>query len=128
MTYDEFMDKECVELCDALNSLEGVETFESCCGHFRKKYRIYFKLSSWYSLSLLARAFDIRYSSGKWRIAIGSTDTPSPIIGTTVFMLESAVVFKTQKRMDKYIKEAINNIVYWKGREYEKHLKGEEQS
>lgn len=36
MTYDEFMDKECVELCDALNELEGVETFESCCGHFKK--------------------------------------------------------------------------------------------
>jgi len=27
------MDKECVALCDAINSIPGLSTFGSCCGH-----------------------------------------------------------------------------------------------
>ena len=33
MKYDKYMDTECIALCDELNSLKGVKTFESCCGH-----------------------------------------------------------------------------------------------
>ena len=36
------MDKEIVSLCKALNSIDGVETVESCCGHGREKCRIWF--------------------------------------------------------------------------------------
>ena len=76
MKYDKYMDKECIELCNELNSLKGVKTFESCCGHYKQPYIIFMTISNFYSLSLLARAFDIRYSSGKWAIKISSTDTP----------------------------------------------------
>lgn len=31
--YDKNMDSECVPICDALNTLPGIKTFESCCGH-----------------------------------------------------------------------------------------------
>ena len=33
MKYDEEMDRECVKLCNAMNSIPGIETFCSCCGH-----------------------------------------------------------------------------------------------
>jgi len=40
--YDDRMDKECVPLCDALNALPGIRTIESCCGHSKHSFRVYF--------------------------------------------------------------------------------------
>lgn len=37
----ENIDPEVVELCSALNSIEGVYTVDSCCGHGEYPYRIY---------------------------------------------------------------------------------------
>ena len=39
------MDKECINLCDAINSIEGLMTIESCCGHGKDNFQIYFVLS-----------------------------------------------------------------------------------
>ena len=39
------MDKECISLCNAINSVEGLRTTESCCGHEKDTFRIYFQLS-----------------------------------------------------------------------------------
>ncbi len=36
------MDRECIKLCKALNKLGGISTIESCCGHNRDPYRIWF--------------------------------------------------------------------------------------
>ena len=44
--YDEFMDEECIALCDALNELPGVETFGSCCGHLKRPYMIWFNCTN----------------------------------------------------------------------------------
>ena len=33
MKYPSNMDQEIIELCDLINSYEGLQTFESCCGH-----------------------------------------------------------------------------------------------
>jgi len=35
------MDLECVDLCKAINSLEGIQTTESCCGHGTHPYMIF---------------------------------------------------------------------------------------
>lgn len=43
LNYDGNMDKECVELCNALNNIPYVTTFESCCGHGKDVFRIWFK-------------------------------------------------------------------------------------
>jgi hypothetical protein len=45
-TEDEQLDPEVVALCEALNSLSGVETVQSCCGHARYPFRVWFKVSS----------------------------------------------------------------------------------
>ena len=37
------IDVECYYLCRALNSLPGLDTIESCCGHGKEKYRIWFR-------------------------------------------------------------------------------------
>jgi hypothetical protein len=44
--YDECMDKEVLPLCDALNSIKGIETTSSCCGHGKETFRVWFKCSS----------------------------------------------------------------------------------
>lgn len=35
------MDPECVELCTAINRLQGVGTYDSCCGHGKAPYMVW---------------------------------------------------------------------------------------
>lgn len=127
MKYDKYTDKECIEFCDKLNSLKGVRTLESCCGHFKKEYWLCMTISNWYSLSLLARAFDNRYSSGKWELRVFSNDASKKKIGVTIFELKTNVVPTNEEEMQKLVDEAIKNIEYWKNPIYEKYLKGEQK-
>lgn len=41
INYEEF-DKECIELCKTLNTMDGLNTTESCCGHLKNKFMIFF--------------------------------------------------------------------------------------
>jgi len=52
------MDQECVALCDAMNHLPGIETFESCCGHGKDNYRIWFMTEGLENLPALLYWFD----------------------------------------------------------------------
>ena|ERR1700738_3769388 len=40
--YPDDMDSECILLCDAMNALPGITTWESCCGHGTDAHRIFF--------------------------------------------------------------------------------------
>ena len=42
--YGEHMDEEVINLCNAINSLPGLHTFESCCGHGKHELRIWFRV------------------------------------------------------------------------------------
>ena len=44
MKYPSNMDKEIIELCDLINSYNGMQTFESCCGHGEDRIRIWFRV------------------------------------------------------------------------------------
>jgi len=46
MNYTDTMDKECLPLCDAINKVDGLDTFESCCGHDLHPFRIWFGVSN----------------------------------------------------------------------------------
>jgi hypothetical protein len=37
------LDKECLDLCVALNRLDGIRTTSSCCGHGKDPYMIWFR-------------------------------------------------------------------------------------
>jgi len=39
------IDKECIALCTAMNNLPGIYTIESCCGHEKQPFRIWFKVT-----------------------------------------------------------------------------------
>lgn len=59
--YDKDMDEEVIPLCNAMNSLNGIETFESCCGHSCDSFRIWFKVTDPIGLFFLTRCVDHRY-------------------------------------------------------------------
>jgi len=52
------MDKECIELCDAMNIIPGIETIESCCGHDKTPYHIWFTAKNLSVLPRLLYYFD----------------------------------------------------------------------
>jgi len=59
--YSGSMDEEIIELCDALNALPGIETFDSCCGHGACALMIFFRSTSEEGLFFLTRCVDRRY-------------------------------------------------------------------
>ena len=50
------IDEECLDLCYALNHLPGVITLESCCGHCKDLYRIWFRCTNTVTLAILSRS------------------------------------------------------------------------
>jgi hypothetical protein len=59
--YGPDMDEECIELCNAFNSIKGIYTSESCCGHGKSSFEIYFSVTDWIGLFFLTRCVDRRY-------------------------------------------------------------------
>ena len=71
------MDAECVDLCDALNSMKGVTTNESCCGHNYQPYTIWFTCDSLEPLTFIQSCIDRRYweYGDHWSIELCISDT-----------------------------------------------------
>ena len=57
------MDNECINLCNALNEIKGIQTIESCCGHGDESFSIWVKLckNHFENLHIIARALCSRY-------------------------------------------------------------------
>jgi hypothetical protein len=123
MKYDEYMDKECISFCDALNELPGVTTFESCCGHLQRRYVVYLYTDNPYSMAVIARTFDRRYLPTKstWKVTIETIDverTPQFCIG-----IYSEEPFKDYDTMMQDVNEVVESINYWKQPEFYDHFK-----
>jgi len=59
MIYDDSMDKEVINLCDAINSVDkSIRTIESCAGHGKQSLRIWFKATNLKKLPQLLYWFD----------------------------------------------------------------------
>ena len=73
--YDNRMDSEVIDLCNAMNSLPGIETDSSCCGHGTDPFEIYFKVTdSTEGLFFLTRCIDKRYWTYNWSIKLSVGD------------------------------------------------------
>ena len=117
--FDWKMDKECIPLCDALNSLPDVETTESCCGHCKDRFRIFFKCKNPYSLSVIARVFNRRYSGTKlqWIIEVETHDN-----GGYNYFVHSVEAYENNTMMEKDISQLVKNIKYWSSEKYKEHF------
>jgi hypothetical protein len=77
MKYGLNMDKQCIPLCDALNSIPGFMTYESCCGHGKKDFRIWFTSVKIKGLYVIARMLDRRYYNyQEWSCRTDGSDNP----------------------------------------------------
>ena len=54
----ETLDPEVIPLCEALNSLGGIETISSCCGHGYAPFRVYFTAANFNSLRPILEVID----------------------------------------------------------------------
>lgn len=123
MKYDEYMDKECIPICDALNELPGVRTFASCCGHMKRRYAVYLYTDNPYSMAVIARALDGRYlpTKSRWEVNIETIDverTPQFCIG-----VYSEEPFKDYDTMMHDANEVADSIRYWEQPEFYEHFK-----
>ncbi len=83
-----WMDAECVDLCDTLNSIKGIETVESCCGHNYNPYSIFFVCTEIPALRFIQSCIDKRYwhYGHQWSISTYISDSGEE---TLRFVLES---------------------------------------
>jgi hypothetical protein len=113
------MDFECVSLCMKMNELSGVETTESCCGHYKDTYKIFFDCDDFISLAILTRCVDKRYSDGKWEIVCSNSDT-HPLYG---FLLRSKCVFRSLDELNESLKGLMENIDHWSDEKFKMYFK-----
>ncbi len=86
------IDKQVVPLLDAMNSLPGIETESSCCGHGKRPVLIFFRVhDDPRGLFFLTRCVDRRYwkHGDKWRIRLQVGDLYKDGYRPTTYVLES---------------------------------------
>lgn len=115
------MDEQCVGLCNTLNVLPGVATFESCCGHNKYPFRVWFRCTNINTISRLGRCVERNYSDRNWRIFVDSSDI-NPL---GVFCIETKEVLDNET-LNESLCGLIKNINYWFDKEFDEYFKNEE--
>ena len=102
------IDKQCIDICNILNRLPETETYESCAGHSKHPFWVFFRCRSINTLSRLGRAISKNYSDGNWEIVIDSCDGDP----YGCFWLRSKTILKDDE-LNESIKRLCENILYW---------------
>lgn len=113
------VDCECVSICNTLNRLPGLTTYESCSGHEERPFYVWFRCDNIDTLSRLGRAVDKRYSDGNWEIVLDSCDgdprgcfwlrtksiLPNDELYDSLANLEESILYWFQDDFDKYFNQ-----------------------
>lgn len=111
------MDSECVSICNTLNRLPGLMTYESCSGHGERPFYIWFRCDNIDTLSRLGRAVDRRYSDGNWEIVLDSCDG-NP---RGCFWLRTKTILPNDELHDS-LANLEENILYWFQDDFDKYF------
>ncbi len=111
------MDEECIETCNTLNKLPDTETYESCQGHGKHPFWVFFKCTNIDVLTRLGRAVDRRYSDGNWEILIDDVDENPK----GRFLLRALHKYDVGT-MKKSVNRLIENILYWFDDKFDEHF------
>lgn len=114
----EFIDEQCIPLFYALNSLPGLRTFESCCGHGKAPFSMWFRCDNIDTLSRLGRAVGKNYSDNNWEIVVDTAD----IEPRGCFWLRTKTVLESDELNDS-IAKLVENIEYWFDNKFDEHFK-----
>lgn len=115
------MDPLCIDLCNTLNTLQDTKTVESCSGHGKHEYWIFFKCYNLHVLTRLGRVVDKRYSDGNWEIVVDSCDGEP--FGR--FWLRTKTILP-EDQLKESIKGLIENIDYWFNDEFDDYFESYE--
>ncbi len=113
----EGIDEDCINLCRTLNQLPGIETYESCEGHGRHPYWIFFRCTNLETISRLGRVVERNYSDNNWEIIVDSTD----INPYGCFWLRTKSILN-KKELNSSIIQLIDSIYYWFGDEFDNYF------
>lgn len=111
------IDEECIEICNTLNKLPDTETSESCQGHGKHPFWIFFKCTNIDVLTRLGRAVDKRYSDGNWEILIDDTD----VNPKGRFWLRAKHEYDIST-IEESVKKLCDNILYWFDDKFDEHF------
>ena len=122
--YDGLMDPECIPLCNALNTIKGIKTIESCCGHGEQPFMVWFTLEKEFfeNLHVVSRVMDrnyggfvnVEYSDETWGLGKGwrcqTSCNDTKMSGKLVFEINSGE-FMGEKAYGQANRIAEN--IYW---------------
>jgi hypothetical protein len=111
------VDCKCIDLCNLLNRLPGLYTYESCQGHGKHPYWIFFKCDNIDTLSRLGRTVSLNYSDNNWEIVLDSTDTHP----RGCFWLRTKMILPINV-LDNSIKNLMEHILYWFDDKFDEHF------
>jgi len=115
--YPKDMDKcpSLVHLCDALNSMKGVKTVESCSGHSLNPTTVFFYCKDFESLARIQRSIDVRYTScnTKWELGAVTTDVSPKKTPPIVFYIRSKEVYKTHSDITRDLEMIVLDLEYY---------------
>ena len=111
------IDLKCIEICNLLNRLPNTYTYESCEGHGKYPYWIFFRCYSIEVLSRLGRIVSPNYSDGNWEIVLDSTDTQP----RGCFWLRTKTILPDDV-LNKSLDNLIKSNLYWFDDKYDNHF------
>ena len=118
LKYPSDIDEQCIELYYLLNSLPDTETYESCCGHEKESYMMFFRCNSIAVLTRLGRSVGKNYSDNNWEILVDTCDTHP----YGCFLLRTKGVLKTEE-LEASLKGLIDSIRYWFNDDFDEYFK-----
>jgi hypothetical protein len=127
------IDKECVDICKAINLLPGVFTIESCCGHRKTPYWIFFRLDEespqglMFGLPMLLysmRHFANDCHTSRWRVDV-STDCSGDVATFTLEGSKGLKGIKESKEIAKFLEGVLEDHLE-EMREIDKEIEKEE--
>ena len=99
--YDGRMDAECLQLCDAMNLVPGIETCLSCCGHGELPYAVWFTAESIDALPELLMWFHhLNCGYDGWKVIA----VPDCFGCSVIFMIEGPIGEEAYKQADEIAK------------------------
>ncbi len=107
MKYDDYMDPECVALCDAINRVPGVCTNESCCGHGRGTFRVFFQSTDLRTLAILLYYVDSCHMGFRWDCTVHTDCAMRP----ASYYIQSEAKGKVAYEQANTIAEKINDFM-----------------
>lgn len=105
------IDKEVIELCDAMNRFKGVTTFESCCGHGDYPFRVWFVVDSLESLPPLLYFFDGCHSGiYGWTVKVTTDCAMSPVHFCACSKLMGEGAYYESTEIARYLNQYIDEL------------------